>query len=114
MPPLQVESVTETADMLALLREAPRRRVVSYLVLPDGFEGPCVCEFPGDALQGNARVVAIIGEGGTARPVLDQAYEADLAKDGPAWEALPLRYGPHCSMWVLPDHPETPTVPGMP
>lgn len=112
MAPLQVQNVTETADMLALLREAPRRRVVSYLVLPDGFEGPCVCEFPGEALQGNARVVAIIADGGTARPILDQAYEADLAKGGTAWETLPVRYGPHCSMWVLSDHAEAPTGPG--
>lgn len=112
MQPLQVQTVTETAEMLALLREAPRRRVVSYLVLPDGFEGPCVCEFPGETLQGNARVVAVIKEGGTACPILDQAYEADLAKNRLAWDALPVRYGPHCSMWVLPDHAEAPAGPG--
>jgi hypothetical protein len=40
-----------------------------------------------------------------------KAYDADVAGDASAWAALPLRYGPYCSTWVLLEHPQAPAKP---
>jgi hypothetical protein len=53
-----------------------------------------------------------IDKTGPAYELLDKAYDADLACDASAWAALPLRYGPYCSTWVLSEHPHATTKPG--
>jgi hypothetical protein len=71
-----------------------------------------VCEcVDGDPAR-PARAIAWLDDTGSARELLDKAYEADVSSDANAWAALPLRYGPYCSTWVLPEHPKAPVGPG--
>jgi hypothetical protein len=59
-----------------------------------------------------ADVIAIIGQNSPAAALLDRAVDADCKGETAAWLALPLRYGPYCSTWVLPEHPLAPKKPG--
>ena len=58
------------------------------------------------------RPIALIDDTGPARELLNKAYDADVDRDASTWAALPLRYGPYCSTWVLSEHPQAPTKPG--
>jgi hypothetical protein len=59
------------------------------------------------------RPIARIDDTGPARELLNEAYDADVTGDASAWAALPLRYGPYCSTWVLSEHPQASTKPGV-
>jgi len=57
------------------------------------------------------QVVARIADDSDAASLLDRASSLDHAGDYAAWAACPLRYGPCCSQWVLPTHPDAPGAP---
>ena len=99
-----IPTIHDVGEMLVLLRDSPPTRAVAYV----GHD-LAVC----DCTNGNpARPIAWIDDTGSARELLNKAYDADLAGDTSVWAALPLRYGPYCSTWVLSEHPDAPTKPG--
>ena len=91
-----VPTIRDISQLLALLRESLPTRAVSYMRNDLG-----VC----DSAEGDpahpTRMIALIEDTGTARELLTKACDADLGGDASAWAALPLRYGPYCSTWVL-------------
>ena len=94
-----------TADaLLATLRQHDRAMVefVNDLVVEIG--DVRVVTKP---LDGPPRFIARLVEGdGTARKLLNDVYEAEMADaDEATLAGLPLRYGPYCSTYVLPDSP---------
>jgi hypothetical protein len=99
--------IRDVSELLGLLRERLHTRAVSYIK-----DDLAVC----DCADGNpgrpTRPIAWIDETGTARELLNKAYDADVACNASAWAALPLRYGPYCSTWVLSEHPQAATKPG--
>ena len=99
-----IPTIHDVGELLVLLRDGPPTRAVAYV----GHD-LAVC----DCANGSPpRPIAWIDDPGSARELLNKAYDADLARDTSVWAALPLRYGPSCSTWVLPEHPEAPTKPG--
>ncbi len=99
-----IPTIYDVGELLLLLRESLSTRAVAYLG-----NDLAVC----DCANGEpAHPIAWINETGSARELLDKAYDADLAGDASEWAALPLRYGPYCSTWVLSEHPKAPTKPG--
>jgi len=102
-----IATTFDAGELLVLLREKLTARAVAYVG-----EALAVC----DCANGNparpTRVIALIDDTGPARELLNKAYDADLAGDAAAWAAIPLRYGPYCSTWVLSEHPKAPTKPG--
>jgi Domain of unknown function (DUF4145) len=106
---LQAPRISDAADMLRLLRINPAKRAVVYANMPDDEYGRCVAEV--DARVCAVRVLAWLDDG-SATLLLDAAYKADFGGDTTAWAALPLRYGPCCSTWVLPESLIAPSKPG--
>jgi hypothetical protein len=102
-----ISTIREVEELLLLLRESLRTRVVAY-VGDDVAVCDCVAGDPGRPIRPLAR----IDDTGPTRELLDEAYDADVAGDAFAWAALPLRYGPYCSTWVLSEHPQASTKPG--
>jgi hypothetical protein len=99
-----IPTICDVGELLTLLRDNLPARAVAYVG-----DDLAVC----DCANGNpACPVAWIDDTGSARELLNKAYDADLAGDASAWAALPLRYGPYCSTWVLSEHPKAPTKPG--
>ena len=102
-----ISTIREVEELLLLLRESVRTRVVAYVG-----DAVAVC----DCVDGDPgrpiRPIAWIDDTGPARELLNEAYDADVAPDASAWAALPLRYGPYCSTWVLSEHPQAATKPG--
>lgn len=105
---MKTTEITDEAELLTLLREGPTLRAVCY---PDD-ESPAVCECKNGNPAAPSRVVAWIADKGSASDLLSRAQDADCAEDAAAWQSLPLRYGPFCSTWVLPEHPAAPSKPG--
>jgi hypothetical protein len=102
-----IPTIRAVGELLVLLRERLDMRAVSYI---EGDLAVCDCA---DGNPGRpTRAVAWIDEAGPARELLNKAYDADVARDVSAWAALPLRYGPYCSTWVLSEHPQATTKPG--
>jgi hypothetical protein len=98
-----IPTIHDVAELLVLLRDSLPTRAVAYV----GHD-LAVC----DCANGNPpRPIAWIDDTGSARELLNRAYDADLAGDTSVWAALPLRYGPYCSTWVLSEHPKAPTKP---
>jgi diadenosine tetraphosphate (Ap4A) HIT family hydrolase len=89
------------ANCSFFLRESPFTRAVAYIE-----DRLAVCDCVDDNPGCPRRPIAWIDDPGSARDLLSKAYDADLACDASALAALPLRYGPHCSTWVLSDHPQ--------
>lgn len=64
--------------------------------------------------QDRAHIVGRIAVGSEAESLLNQAFDlADKGQDEDvspasrqAWETLSVRYGPMCSTWTLPEHPQ--------
>ncbi len=84
-----IPTICDIGELLILLRDNQPARAVAYIG-----DGLAVC----DCANGNpARPIAWIDDTGSARELLNKAYDADLAGDASAWAALPLRYGPYCS-----------------
>jgi hypothetical protein len=105
-------TISDVAEMLRLLRIDPANRAVVYIDTPDDSYGTrCVAEV--DAHLRPSRVLAWLDEG-TAAGLLDAAYNADCEGNTVEWANLPLRYGPYCSTWVLPESPVAPTKQGDP
>jgi hypothetical protein len=102
-----IPTIREVGELLVLLREGLLTRAVAYVR-----DDLAVC----DCADGNpgrpTRPIAWIDETGPARELLNKAYDADVDSDAAAWSALPLRYGPCCSTWLLSEHPQAPTKPG--
>ena len=99
-----IPTIHDVGELLVLLRDSLPTRVVAYV----GHD-LAVC----DCANGcPARPIAWIDDTGSARKLLNKAYDADFAGDTSVWAALPLRYGPYCSTWVLSEHPKAPTKPG--
>jgi len=103
----EIPTISTEAELLALLRANPATRGVSYY----RDEDLCVAELTEDAGR-IVRVLAWIDSDGSADAVLQQAHEADCEGDVATWKRLPLRYGPYCSTWVLPEHPKAPAKAG--
>jgi len=101
-----MKTITDAEALLAMLRENPARRAVE---MRDDEEAPAVREYKAEDFK-RGRFLAMI-ECGTANELLERAYNASFNKDAAAWASLPLRYGPFCSIWVLPEHPEAPQAP---
>lgn len=99
-----IPTIRDVGELLVLLRDSLPARAVAYV---GGDLAVCDC-----ANGNSARPIAWIDDTGSARELLNKAYDADLAGDASAWAALPLRYGPYCSTWVLSEHPKAPTKPG--
>ena len=104
-------------ELLACLREAPHLRIVGYddhdarVVIEGGEDdnGEVVYYF------GGRKIIVRIAKGSAADALLDDAYNAAApdATDAALWASLPVRYGPGCSEWCLPEHPEaTQAFPG--
>ena len=104
--------ITEAADLLLMLRDDPRRRAVAYGSTGDVSRQPCVCEYPGERVEGVGRILAVI-EMGSADDLLHAAIEADVQRDLAAWAACPIRCHPctWSTYWVLPEHPEAQSAP---
>lgn len=100
-------TIREVGELLALLRESLLTRAVTYVE-----DDIAVCHCADGDPGRPTRVIAWIDKTGPAYELLDKAYDADLACDASAWAALPLRYGPYCSTWVLSEHPHATTKPG--
>jgi hypothetical protein len=99
-----IPTIHDVSELLALLRDSLPTRAVAYVG-----QALAVC----DCVNGDyPRPIAWIDDTGSARELLNKAYDADLACDTSVWAALPLRYGPYCSWWVLSEHPDAPTKPG--
>jgi hypothetical protein len=103
-------TISDADELLGLLRADPHFRGVVYV----NDESLAVCEFKdGDPRsRGYSRVVAWIAESGTAYDILVEAHANDGNPDMAAWLTRPLRHGPYCSTWVLPEHPRAPEGPG--
>jgi hypothetical protein len=100
-------TIRSVDELLVLLREGLLTRAVAY-VGDDLAVCDCADGDPGRPI----RSIAWIDSTGSARELLNRAYDADLARDASVWAALPLRYGPYCSTWVLSEHPQAATKPG--
>jgi hypothetical protein len=94
--------ITDAEELLALLRENPARRAVE---LRHDEDRPAVREYKGDGFKRGC-FLAMIEEDGTANELLYRAYNASFDGEAETWARLPLRYGPFCGTWVLPEHPE--------
>jgi hypothetical protein len=102
-----IPTIRDVRELLVFLRESVSKRAVAYV----GGD-LAVCDCAEGSLARPTRPLAWIDHTGTASELLNKAYEADIASDASAWAALPLRYGPYCSTWVLSEHPQAPTKPG--
>jgi hypothetical protein len=102
-----IPTIRDGGELLILLQESPLTRAVAYV---EGNLAVCDCS-DGDPAR-STRPIAWVDDTGSARELLGKAYDADLAGDATAWAALPLRYGPYCSTWVLSEHPKAPAKPG--
>jgi hypothetical protein len=99
-----IPTIHDVGELLVLLRDSVPTRAVAY-VGHDLAVCDCANGYP-------ARPITWIDDTGSARELLNKAYDADFAGDTSVWAALPLRYGPYCSTWVLSEHPKAPTKPG--
>ena len=101
------QNITEVDDLLAQLRANPHCRAVSYCRDDEAEygESPALVEFTTTSPTWPGRVIAWIEPASAAAKLLDQAHDVDVAADNDAFAKLPLRYGPYCSTWVLPEHP---------
>jgi hypothetical protein len=100
----ELPEITEPEAMLRLLREAPTRRLVAYLDLEHGFYVLCQHEAEAEAWsyrEAELAPLAVIPRDSQAAAMLDRAYDYDTDPKG---EAPPIRYGPWCSHWVLPEY----------
>jgi hypothetical protein len=102
-----ITSIRDVAELLVLLRESLPTRAVAY-----AGDHLAVCDCADGDPGRPTRPIAWIEVTGSARELLNEAYDADFAGDASAWAALPLRYGPYCSTWVLSEHPKAPSKPG--
>jgi hypothetical protein len=102
-----IPTIGNVSELLVLLRESLPTRAIAYLG-----DNLAVCDCADGDPARPTRVIALIDDMGPARELLNKAYDADIAGDISAWTALPLRYGPYCSTWVLSEHPQTPKEPG--
>jgi hypothetical protein len=102
-----IPTICDVEELLVLLRENAHTRAVTYM---NGEVAVCECADGDPAFP--IRPVAWIENMGTARDLLNKAYKADGSRDRFAWATLPLKYGPYCSTWVLPEHPKAPAKPG--
>jgi hypothetical protein len=84
-----IPTVRDVGELLVLLRESLLTRAVAYI------DDLAVCDCADGKPGRPTRPIAWIDETGPARELLNDAYDADLARDAPAWAALPLRYGPY-------------------
>ena len=102
--------IADADTLLSLLREAPASRVVRFV----RDEDPAICECEdGDPLPSKSRgVVAWIEQEGSAWALLNATLDAAVAGELSTWEFLPLRYGPYCSTWTMPENPHAPKTPG--
>jgi hypothetical protein len=98
-----IPTIRDVGELLVLLRESPLTRAVAYV---EGDHAVCDCANGDPGCP--TRTIACIDNTGPARELLTKAYDADIACDASAWAALPLRYGPYCSTWVLSEHPQAP------
>lgn len=114
-PPKRADcpTITEAADLVALLHEAPRRRAVVTQYFSDHRPQYGVSEYPGDRIEHDGRIIAVI-EAGSAADLLNAAIDADVRRDLAAWSACPIRHchSRHATRWVHPDHPDAPITPG--
>jgi hypothetical protein len=114
--PLTQDAIEESDALIALLQERPSHRAVVCIERDDGGleYDVFVAEFDnGDPASARCgRRIAIVNETGSARRLLDRAQDADTRGDTATWSDLPVRYGPYCSTWVLPEHPKAPSRPG--
>lgn len=102
-----IPTIRDVGELLVLLRESLPTGVVTYVG-----DDLAVCHCAeGDPAQ-PTHLLAWIDDTGPARELLNKAYDADAAGNAAVWAALPLRYGPYCSTWVLSKHPQAPTKPG--
>ena len=102
-----IPTIRDIGELLVLLREDPLTRAVAY-INDDLAVCDCADGDPGRPI----RPITWIDDTGPARELLNKAYDADLTRDASAFAALPLRYGPYCSTWVLSEHPRAATQPG--
>lgn len=93
-------TITTDTELLDLLRSSPTTCGVGST--DDG--ELYVAEFAPNVAH-VTRLVAWIADEGSARALLDRVQDIACDGDHAARETLPLRYGPWCSTWVLPDHP---------
>jgi hypothetical protein len=102
-----ISTIRDAGELLAVLRGSAPTRAVTYI---NGKVAVCDCADGAPARP--TRPIAWVDDIGSARELLNKAYKADVAGNESAWAALPLRYGPYCSTWVLPRHPKAPAKPG--
>lgn len=95
-------------ELLASLRENPMRRIVMYVE-----HEPAVVQYPRMFREcespGFWKFVAVIADGSDASALLDEIYGvegcgAKALPDEQTAAKLPLRYGPCCSEYCLPEH----------
>ena len=109
-----VQNITEVDDLLGQLRANPQCRAVTYCRDEEAEHGesPALVEFKTTSPTGPGRFIAWIEPDSAAEKLLHQAHDVDVAADNDAFAKLPLRYGPYCSTWVLPEHPRAPQKAG--
>ena len=102
------QAILTEQELLSSLREAASRRVVAYAW--DGEEQyPAVIECAEGAPDfETGELVAWINPDSEAAQLLFRALDARCENNLEVFSALPVRYGPFCSTWVLPSHPLAP------
>jgi hypothetical protein len=91
-----IPTLRDAGESPVLLRESMHTRAVTFVA-----NKVAVCDCRDGDPANPTRAIAWIDDMGSARDLLNKAYDADVARDLSAWAALPLRYGPYCSTWVL-------------
>jgi hypothetical protein len=102
-----IPTIRDVGELLGNLRENVATRAIVYVG-----DKLAVCEWVNGDPAHAARTIAWIDNSGSARELLNKSYDADVSSDVSVWAALPLRYGPYCSTWVLSEHPKAPVKPG--
>jgi hypothetical protein len=105
-----VADISTSEALIAALKRDPAKSAVLYTQRPDGTFAHAVMICEADSAE-RWTLVNYIVESSEACQLLDLAYDAGGdGKPGRAdenlWSSLPIRYGPWCSSWTLPEHPE--------
>ena len=101
--------ISTTEDMLDMLRRHSPAMVETFFADLDMHTRI----FAADPKTGKrAKTLAYVDESGSAFTLLMNAMDVDRPEMAEAWSALPIRYGPYCSHWVLADSPFAKARPG--
>ena len=103
-------------DLLVCLRVDPMRRIVECIQVGEqaSIDAHAVVQYPriyrkDEYREPRAKIIAYIFEGSDAATFLDEVYDIEGFRARPPADEqiasqMPLRFGPYCSEWSLPEH----------